>query len=73
MRKHLPKPPGALEVIVKDAIASKGRIILYLDELTNFVGTDAVDKTLFNGIAEGKLVIVGGSSAAAYGERIDSL
>src|SRR5206468_6978461 len=51
---------------------SKGQVILYVDELTSFVGDTAQSARFFNAIAEGKLVIIGGSSAAAYDERIES-
>ncbi|MBK6724932.1 MAG: S8 family serine peptidase [Acidobacteria bacterium] len=61
-----------VNTIVADAAASKGQTILFVNELTNLVGSDAVNNTLFSAIAEGKLVMIGGSSAAAYDERNES-
>ena len=62
----------AIDAIVSETIASNGRTILYIDELSNFVGHTATSKSILNGIAEGKLVIIGGCSAAAYDEQIAS-
>ena len=61
-----------IDSIVSDVIESNGQTILFVDELTNFVGSDAASNNLFKAVAEGKLVMIGGSSAAAYGERIES-
>ncbi|MEP6788515.1 MAG: S8 family serine peptidase, partial [Acidobacteriota bacterium] len=62
----------AVNSIVSDAVASKGQTILFVDELTNLVGAGAAKTKFFNAIAEGNLVVIGGSSAAAYDERIES-
>jgi serine protease AprX len=62
----------AVDSIVNDAIASKGKTILYIDELTSFVGANAASTGLFKGVAEGKLSMIGGSSAAAYDQEINS-
>jgi subtilisin family serine protease len=59
-----------IDAIVKDAVESKGQMILFVDELTSFVGDTAQSATFFNAIATGKLDVIGGSSAAAYDERI---
>ena len=61
-----------VDSIIADASASKGQTILFVNELTNLVGSDAVNNNLFSAIAEGRLVIIGGSSAVAFDERIDS-
>jgi serine protease AprX len=61
-----------IAAVVDDAIASNGRMILFVDELTSFVGSDAASTKMLDAIKDGKLVIVGGSSPAAYDERIDS-
>src|SRR5205085_6752494 len=54
----------AIAALVNDTIASHGQIILYVDELTNFVGDNAPSNDLFKGISEGKIVMIGGCSAA---------
>jgi hypothetical protein len=61
-----------IDSIVYDAILSKGQTILFVDELTNMVGSRAASTKLLDSIAAGKLVIIGGSSSAAYDERIQS-
>jgi len=62
----------AVDSIVNDAIASKGKTILYIDELTSLVGASASATELFDSVAAGKLAIVGGSSAAAFDNEIKS-
>ena len=62
----------AIDSLVNEVVASKGQIILYVDELTNLVGSNASSTRLFDSVAAGKLIVIGGSSAAAYGERIES-
>ncbi len=61
-----------VDSIVNDAVASKGQTILYVNELTNLIGGRAAKTNLFNAIAGGKLVIIGGCSPAAYDEEIAS-
>ena len=61
-----------IAAVIDDAIASNGRMILFVDELTSFVGSDAASTKMLDAIKDGKLVIVGGSSPAAYGDRIES-
>src|SRR5438874_2921014 len=61
-----------IDSIVNDAIASKRQIILYVDELTNLVGSKAAKTKLFDSITAGKLVIIGGSSAVAFDEHIEA-
>ena len=63
---------NVVDAIINDAVASKGQIILFVDELTNLVGSSSAKTKLFNAVAEGKLVMIGGCSAAAYDERIES-
>jgi len=62
----------AVNAIIKDAIASKGQTILFIDELTSLVGSASVKNDLFTAIANGKLVMIGASSVLDYDERIDS-
>ena len=61
-----------VDAIVNDAVASKGQTNLFVNELTNLVGSKSATTNLFSAIAAGKLVMVGGSSAAAYDEQIES-
>lgn len=63
---------SAVDSIVADVVATKGQTILYVNELTNLVGKDAVNTKLFSAIAEGRLVMIGGSGAIAYDEQIQS-
>jgi subtilisin family serine protease len=61
-----------VDSIVNDAIASKGKTILYIDELTSLVGASASTTNLFKAVEAGKIVIIGGSSSAAYENEINS-
>ncbi len=61
-----------VDSIVTDAVASKGQTILYINELTNFVGSRAAATDLFKAVSEGKLDMIGGSSSAAYAEQIEA-
>jgi subtilisin family serine protease len=61
-----------LDSIVNDAVASKGQTILYINELTNFVGSRAATANLFKAVTEGKLNVIGGSSALVFDEQITS-
>ena len=61
-----------VDSIVSDAIASKGKTILYVNELTNLVGSRAATTNLLNAITTGKLVMIGGSSSVAYDDSIKS-
>jgi subtilisin family serine protease len=47
-------------------------MILFVDELTSFVGSDAASTKMLDAIKDGKLVIVGGSSPAVFEQRIAS-
>ncbi|MEP7039766.1 MAG: S8 family serine peptidase, partial [Acidobacteriota bacterium] len=49
---------------------SNGKIILFVDELTNFVGNSQINNALANLLINNKVRIIGGSSKAAYSERI---
>ncbi|MDQ6788261.1 MAG: S8 family serine peptidase, partial [Acidobacteriota bacterium] len=60
-----------VEGIFNELAASNGDVILFVDELTNFVGNTQVNNSLTNLLLQGKLQIIGGSSQAAYKEKID--
>ena len=49
---------------------SNGKVILFVDELTNFVGNSQINNALANLLISGNARIIGGSSKAAYSERI---
>lgn len=59
------------EGVIVDVASSHGEIILFVDELTNFIGNGhIVSETLKNALLEGKIQIVGGSTNLAYDEKI---
>nr|MBP7377784.1 hypothetical protein [Pyrinomonadaceae bacterium] len=59
-----------VDSIVAEAIASKGRVILFVDEMSNFVGAKSATEEFFNAIRDGKIAIIGSSSAVAYEENV---
>jgi len=61
-----------IDSIVSEAIASKGRVILYVDEMSNFVGAKSATEEFFTAIRDGKIAIIGSSSAVAYNESIEA-
>jgi hypothetical protein len=62
--------------IVADVIAeladSKSEVILFVDELANFVGSAQINNALAEVLLQGKARIIGGSSQIAYNERIEN-
>ena len=56
-----------LENVCDELSASKTETILFVDELTNFVGARAANEALVNALAGGKVRIVGGASKAGTG------
>ena len=51
-------------------IAQKGDAILFVNELTNFIGRSNIGASLNNLLLQGKIQIIGGSSKVAYQEKI---
>ena len=51
-------------------LARKGDTILFVDELTNFIGRSNVGASLNGLLLQGKIQIIGGSSKVAYQENI---
>jgi hypothetical protein len=47
--------------------------VLFVDELTNFIGTSNAGASLNNLLLQGKIRIIGGSSKAAYKENIEPI
>src|SRR5215204_6019597 len=60
---------AALSTIVEKAIASNGETILFVDDLSAFVSDPK--NVLVSAIREGKVNVIGGSSRAAYSEKIE--
>ena len=52
-------------------LANKGDTILFVDELTNFIGRSNMGASLNNLLLQGKVRIIGGSSKFAYKENIE--
>jgi ATP-dependent Clp protease ATP-binding subunit ClpA len=52
-------------------LAQKSDTILFVDELTNFIGRSNVGASLNNLLLQGKVRIIGGSSKVAYKENIE--
>src|SRR5688500_132318 len=63
---------AAIDAIVEKVVSSNGRVILFVDDMVHLVGSRAATTKLFDAVAEGKLVMIGGSSAAAYDDEIES-
>jgi ATP-dependent Clp protease ATP-binding subunit ClpB len=62
-----------VEAVLNDLAKAKGEIILFVNELTNFAGRSEISGKLAESIAQGKARIIGGSSKAAYSEKIEPL
>ena len=62
-----------IESIFNELTAQHGEVILFVDELTNFVGSSPVNNALTNALLEGKVKIIGGTSKVAYSEKINDL
>lgn len=58
-----------VEAVVNDLAKSKGEIILFVNELTNFVGTSQISDKFTESLLQNKVQIIGGSSKAAYAEK----
>ena len=54
-----------IKSIFNELTATKGEVILFVDELTNFVGSSAINDALTNALLQGKAHIIGGSSKVA--------
>lgn len=61
-----------LAAIVSELADSKGEVILFVDELTNFVGSKQINDALTNALLQEKIQIIGGSSQTAYRETIEN-
>ncbi len=61
-----------VDAVVNDLTNAKGNIILFVNELTNFVGKSQISDKFTESLLQGKVQIIGGSSPAAYGEKIES-
>ncbi|MGB7209446.1 MAG: hypothetical protein WBD27_12350, partial [Pyrinomonadaceae bacterium] len=61
-----------IEAVMNEVIASGGKKILFVDELTNVLEAGDAGAKLIENIANGKIRIIGGSSKAAYAARIEN-
>ena len=61
-----------IEAVMNEVIASGGKTILFVDELTNVLEAGNAGTKLIENIASGKLSIIGGSSKAAYSAKIEN-
>ena len=60
-----------IESVIDEVIASKSKTILFVDELTNVIEAGTAGTKLIENISNGKLRIIGGSSKAAFSEKIE--
>lgn len=58
--------------LTAELAASRNDTILFVNELTNFVGSAQINNALTEALLQGKVSIIGGSSKAAYAERIEN-
>src|SRR4030095_10453346 len=61
-----------ISALLAEVAASKGKIILFLDELSNLTEIASVRHDLVQGVSDGSICIIGASTVAAYHERIES-
>ncbi|MGI8670340.1 MAG: S8 family serine peptidase, partial [Aridibacter sp.] len=62
-----------IESIISELVAAKGNTILFVNELTNFVGSSQVNEKLSAAILINQVKIIGGSSKDAYNEKINTI
>ena len=62
----------AVAEVIAELAASKDEFILFVDELSNFVGSKKINNALTEALLQGKVKIIGGSSIAAYQDRIEN-
>ncbi len=60
----------SIERIFNELAASNGEVILFIDELTNFIGSSQVNDVLTDALRQNKFRIIGGTSNTAYAEKI---
>ena len=53
---------GRIEAIVNDLGRTRGEVILFVGELTNFVGNSQINDKLAESLLQGKVQIIGGSN-----------
>src|SRR5688500_1272103 len=61
-----------VKTILNGLVAANGETILFIDELTNFTGEIQNNNSLMNSLRQGKIKIIGGSSKAAYSDKIEN-
>jgi subtilisin family serine protease len=61
-----------VDAVLDHAIASHRSVILFIDELTQFVGTSRENSKFREALENGSLQVIGGSSEAAYAEYIET-
>ena len=62
---------ATLKSVISEVAASKGQIILYVDELQNLCASDEIKNVLIDGVTSGDLKIVGASGIDAYHQAIE--
>ena len=70
--KNAKEVSSIAESIFTELSGSDKNTIMFVDELSRFVGNSQINDTLTNALLQGKVRIIGGSSKAAYLEKIDS-
>ena len=58
--------------VVSELAASKSETILFVDEISNFVGANKINDSLTDALLQGKVNIIGGSSKAAYDAAVEN-
>jgi ATP-dependent Clp protease ATP-binding subunit ClpA len=62
-----------IESLITELTAAKGRVILFIDELENFVDRRQINEKLTGALKQGLVRIIGGTSKPAYAEKIEPL
>lgn len=71
--KSIEEKSQIIEKVFAELAQSNDEIILFVDELANFAGKTQINNSLIDLLAQGKLHIIGGSSAATYQENVASI
>ncbi len=59
-----------ISTVLNELASTNGNVILFVDELANFVGSSEINEKIIAAVAKGNAKIIGGTSKDAFEERI---
>ncbi|MBK8147727.1 MAG: hypothetical protein IPK58_05795 [Acidobacteria bacterium] len=65
------KAAERFDAVIDELAQSSDKTVLFVDELTNFVGNSQISAKLSDSLLNGKIRLIGGSSTDAYTESIE--